>query len=151
VASQKSSGGILKLVAPVPPTAPAFLVGDRTGVMRPKRNRAQEIAMQLETQRLRLEELRLRASEREKDRDIVRFRIEERRRLKEDMADRNLREREDANIETEAEAAVRRVKERLAAGGGKPPQAAEPSPQTERDRQIAEEIRQAMEGTFAAK
>lgn len=148
------AGSLVKIVAP---PLSAMLVGERSGMVRPRRNRSAELAMLLEIERLRLEEVRLRAEDREKDRELARFRIEQRRRLKEEVDERARREREDAEAAAELAEAANRMRERLASSPLSDTESepfevdsAPPAPAglTEREKRIAMEVDALFAGTW---
>lgn len=128
-----------------------LLHGVRSAVDRDQQ-RTSVMAMRLRIQEMQLERARLLAEEREKDRELARFRIEERRRLREDTDERARLMNEDAELEEQLETGLARTRERIqkgerdlksavdeqASGGGMSPE----------DKRIAEEISQVLSGTW---
>lgn len=99
-----------------------------------------------------MEHARLVAEEREKDRELARFRIEERRRLREDMRDSERIAAEDAELVNELETGLARTRDRLTKSDEALKAAADEQKVTgslsPEDQRIAEEIAQVLAGTW---
>ncbi len=112
--------------------------------------RASVMAMRLRVEELRLERARILAEEREKDRELARFRIEERRRLREDTGDRERQQQEDADLDHELETGLAKTRERLnrSVEDAKPDAEPTASGMSEQDRKISEEVARVIAGTW---
>jgi hypothetical protein len=145
---------VAKFEKPIPlafkPSA-VFLAG-KSGAHGSSRNRLAEMTMQLRIEELRMEHARLVAEEREKDRELARFRIEERRRLREDMRDSERIAAEDAELVNELETGLARTRDRLTKSDEALKAAADEQKVTgslsPEDQRIAEEIAQVLAGTW---
>jgi len=118
-----------------------------------RRNRIAEMAMRLRIEELRLQHARLVADEKDKDRELARYTIDERRRLAMDIAERAELAREaaqDAEDQANLAATLARTQSRLANGDELRSERTEQAkePMSEEEKRIADEIAQVMAGTW---
>lgn len=115
-------------------------------------DRASAMSLRVRVEEIRLEHARLVAEEREKDRELERFKIEERRRLRTEAEDRERQRLEDEQQLAETEDGLARVRARIAQSGTALREALDEQEtaggMSEEDRRIADEVKRLFAGTW---
>jgi len=109
-------------------------------------DRVSEMAMRVRIEELRLERQRLIDEAKEKDRELARYRLEDRRRERAEAE--RLKEEEDLKRQMDAD--LERTRGHLAINGPPPVVVVEPKPEpiSEQDSKIAEELKRVLAGTW---